>query len=67
MSISELLAGLVVILWVICIFLRGLIVDTPQAQRASAPARRPPAGYEWRKAARLGRRLVAVRLQVILA
>ena len=64
-SISELLASVAVMLWALCIFLR--VLEVPRAQRASAPARRRPAGYEWRKVRKLGGRLVVIRLQVILA
>lgn len=67
-SIAELLAGAVVACWALCIFLRGLATELAPA-RARPTARRPapPAALEWRKVRRLGSRVLAIRLQVILA
>ena len=67
-SISELVAGAAVVCWALCIFIRGLAAQLAPA-RARPAARRPvpPAALEWRKVRKLGGRLVAIRLQVILA
>ena len=54
--------------WALCIFLRGLAAELAPA-RARSAARRPaaPAALEWRKVRKLGGRVLAIRLQVILA
>lgn len=54
--------------WAFCIFIRGQVAEMAPA-RARPAARRPapPAALEWRKVRRLGRRVVAVRLQVLIA
>ena len=54
--------------WALCIFIRGQVADLAPA-RALPAARRPapPAALEWRKVRKLGGRVLAIRLQVILA
>lgn len=66
----KLVSGALVACWALCIFLRclpaelGLKEGTQPAP--SQAQRRQPAGLEWRKVRKLGGRIVAVRLQVIL-
>ena len=64
----KILAQLIVLLWALSIFIRSQAAQLAPA-RARPAARRPapPAALEWRKVRRLGGRLVAVRVQVILA
>lgn len=64
----KILAQLVVLLWALSIFIRGLAAQLAPA-RARPAARRlaAPAALEWRKVRRLGSRVLAIRLQVILA
>lgn len=64
----KLLCAAAALCWALCIFLRGLAAELAPA-RARSAARRPapPAALEWRKVRKLGGRLVAVRVQVILA
>ena len=73
-SIADLVARTAVVCWVLCIFFRLLaaqLAPAPAPARArTCTARRPasPAALEWRKVRRLPfGRLVAIRLQVILA
>ena len=63
----KILAQLIVLLWALSIFIRSLAAQLAPA-RARPAARRPaaPAALEWRKVRKLGGRLVAIRLQVIL-
>ena len=64
----RIVAQLIALLWALCILIHGLVDQPSLRMRASAPTRRRrPAGYEWRKVRQLGGRLVAVRVQVILA
>ena len=67
----ELVSAALVLLWACCVFFRGLLGEMglgEGTQRAPSPARRrQPAGYEWRRVGRLGGRVLAVRVQLILA
>ena len=60
------------LLWALCVFLQSL----PAGQASKGGYTRPPLtcsapqaprGLEWRKVRRFGRKVVAIRLQVILA
>ena len=66
----ELMSRAAVVCWAACVFFRGMLGEMglgEDTQPAPSPARRrQPAGYEWRKVRRLGSRVLAVRLQVIL-
>ena len=66
----KLVSAALVLLWACCVFFRSVPVGQARGgrnTRAPSPARRrQPAGYEWRKVRRLGSRVLAVRLQVIL-
>lgn len=62
----RLLSMALVGLWAVCVLLR--CVTTAQASIGSHTRPQPrPRGVEWRKVRRFGRKVVAVRLQVILA
>ena len=69
----RLMCAAAVLCWALCIFLNSLVAGQALGGRDTAPPRassstRPaPRGLEWRKVRKLGRRVVAVRLQVILA
>ena len=67
----KLVSRAAVVCWALCIFLRGQLGEMglgEGTQRAPSPARRrQPAGYEWRRVGRLGGRVLAVRVQVLLA
>ena len=67
----ELASRALVLLWALCIFLNSIPAEQALGegtQRAPSPARRrQPAGYEWRKVRRFGGRIVALRLQVLVA
>lgn len=61
-----------VLCWVLCIFLNSLAAgQAPGGRdtRASPPRSQAPQprGLEWRKVRRMGGRVVAVRLQVLVA
>lgn len=65
----ELVSRAAVLCWVLCIFLRGLLGEMGLGEGTQRPNRTPssaPKGLEYRRVRRFGRRLVAVRLQVIL-
>ena len=57
----------IAMLWALCILIRGLAVDLAPACARSASSPTKPAGYEWRKVRRLGGKVVAVRLQILVA
>lgn len=61
------LCAALAVLWGACVLLRsipaGQVAKGGYTRRPASPA---PRGLEWRKARRFGRRVVAVRLQVIL-
>ena len=66
----KLVSAALVLLWAACVFLQSSPAarapigrDTRAPGRPASPA---PRGLEWRRVRRFGRRLVAVRLQVIL-
>ena len=60
-------AGLV-LLWGLCIFLNSLPAEQALGGRDTSPTAAPaPRGYELRKVRRFGRKVVAVRVQVLLA
>ena len=58
------------LLWALCVFLQSLPAGLSLGGGYTRPAPSPapkPRGLEWRKVRRLGGRVLAVRLQVILA
>lgn len=66
-AVIKLVSAALVACWALCIFLRCLLGELglgEGTQPAPSPA---PKGLEYRRVRRFGRRLVAVRLQVILA
>ena len=65
----KLVSAALVACWALCIFLRALVAEQAPIGRYTARQARPsqaPRGLEYRRVRRFGRRLVAVRLQVIL-
>ena len=66
----KLVSAALVACWALCIFLRCLVAGQSLGGGYTRPAPSPapkPRGLEWRKVRRLGGRVLAVRLQVILA
>ena len=67
----ELMSRAAVLLWACCVFFRSVPAGQTRGRRNTRAPRRPasqaPKGLEYRQVRRFGRRLVAVRLQVILA
>ena len=65
----KLVSAAAVLCWALCIFLRTLASDQAPIGRDTRPNRarsQAPKGLEWRQVRRLGGRVLAVRLQVIL-
>ncbi len=65
----KLVSAALVLLWACCVFFRGLLGEMGLGEGTQRPNRTPssaPKGLEYRRVRRFGRRLVAVRLQVIL-
>lgn len=54
------------LLWGACVFLQSLPAGQSVGGRNTRPASPAPKGYELRQVRRLGGRVLAVRLQVIL-
>lgn len=55
------------LLWALCVFLQSLPAGrAPIGEYTRRPPTPAPRGLEWRKVRRFGRKVVAVRLQVIL-
>ena len=65
-SIPNVLAVGVALLWGVCVLLRCVTTEQVVVGSHTRPQPRPR-GVEWRKVRRFGRKVVAVRLQVILA
>lgn len=68
----KLMSGAAVLAWALCVLFRsfaaGQALGSGYTRPLGAPSQAPaPRGLEWRKVRKLGRRVVAVRLQVILA
>ena len=63
----KLVSAGVVLLWGLCIFLNSFPAGQSLGGGYTRRASPAPRGLEWRKVRRLGGKVVAVRLQVILA
>ena len=63
----KLVSAALVLLWGLCIFLNSFPTGQSVGGRDTRPPSPAPKGLEWRKVRRLGGRVLAVRLQVILA
>lgn len=69
----ELVSRALVLLWAACVFLQSLAAGQAPGGRDTRGPSRPgsqapkPRGLEYRRVRRLGGRVLAVRLQVILA
>ena len=63
----RLLAVLVALCWAACVLFRSVPAGQSVGGRDTRPPSPAPKGLEWRKVRRLGGRVLAVRLQVILA
>ena len=59
-------AGLVAC-WALCIFLNSFPAEQASKGRNTRPPSPAPKGYELRKVRRFGRKVVAIRLQVLVA
>lgn len=55
------------LLWGLCVFLQSLPAGQSVGGRDTRPASPAPKGYELRKVRRFGHKVVAVRLQVLVA
>ena len=63
----RLLAVLVALCWAACVLFRSVPAGQSVGGRDTRPPSPAPKGYEYRRVNRLGGRVLAVRLQVILA
>lgn len=66
--ITQLLSAGAALLWALCVTLRSLVgtLGTVRIVRPSWPPQ-PPRGVEYRTIRKIGPRLVAVRLQLVIA
>ena len=63
----KLVSAALVLLWACCVFFRSVPAGQPLGGRDTRAPSPAPKGLEWRKVRRFGGKVVAVRLQVILA
>ena len=63
----KLVSAALVLLWACCVFFRSIPAGQPLGGRYTRRASPAPRGLEWRKVRRLGGRLLAVQVRVILA
>lgn len=64
----KLLTIALALLWACCVLFRSLPAGQSVGEKYTRPAPSPaPKGYELRKVRRFGRKVVAIRLQVLVA